>query len=267
LSVERGRFWRELWDGCTELVFPAVESCAVCDRKAIGPSLGLCPTCLRRLPFITPPICACCGRLLRLEAADGGSCRECTRERLFFARARAVCLYEGPARAYLHEVKFHRSQRLVRALAGVFATYVREQGGFRYYQAVLPVPLHARRQAERGFNQAAVMAQAVGAVLRRPVYMDNLTRARQTETQSQLDREQRRENVRGAFRIIDPSVLAGLRILLIDDILTTGYTASECARAILRAGAKEVGVLTLANGVLDEDWRGGRDLSLSAKKD
>ncbi|MGE5550160.1 MAG: ComF family protein [Bacteroidota bacterium] len=247
-------FWRELQRGLTELVFPPLERCAVCDRDALRPTLALCRDCLRRLPFLAPPLCSRCGRLLRLCAARDGACRECARERFFFSRARAVCLYEGAARAYLHEVKFHRSLPLARALAGVLAAYVREQGGFQSYEAILPVPLHARREAERGFNQAAVLAGAVGAVLHRPVVMEAAARIRQTETQSRLDRERRRENVKAAFSIVDPGAVTGRRVLLIDDILTTGYTASECARALLRAGAVEVGVLTLANGVLEDQW-------------
>ena len=99
-----------------------------------------------------------------------------------------------------------------------------------------------------------MLANAVGAVLHRPVAMEVVARTRQTETQSRLDRERRRENVHSAFSVVEPGRVAGRRALLIDDILTTGYTASECARALLRAGAIEVGVLTLANGVIEGQW-------------
>ena len=247
-------FWDDAWQGMLDLIFPPAGRCAVCDRDAVRPSLGLCADCLRRLPFIAPPICEQCGRLLRLCAAQDGSCRECAKERFFFSRARAACLYEGPTRSYLHEVKFNRSYDLGKALAGIMAAFVAEQGGFRRYQVVLPVPLHPERQADRGFNQADLMARAVAAELRRPVHVAAVTRTRQTETQSRLDRERRRKNVYDAFRVVEPGLLAGRRVLLIDDILTTGFTASECARSILRGGAVDVGVLTLANGVLEEIW-------------
>ncbi len=250
--------WRDLWRGVGDLVFPPPERCAVCDNEAVRPSVRLCADCLRRLPFLRPPLCERCGRMLRLCAAQDGSCRECSHERLFFSRARAACLYEGPARAYLHEVKFHRSSPLTTALADVLAAYVREQGGFRWYQVVVPVPLHAQRETERGFNQAAILAAAVARTLRRPFCREAVIRTRQTEAQSRLARDKRLQNVQGAFCVVDPSTLSGRRVLLVDDILTTGYTASECARVILRSGAIEVGVLTLANGVPDDAWLQGQ---------
>ncbi|MGQ9779230.1 MAG: double zinc ribbon domain-containing protein [Bacillota bacterium] len=247
--------WREILTGLGDLLFPPPLRCAVCGREMARSEVNLCPDCLSRLPFLTPPLCTRCGRLIRLGAARREICPECERERLFFARARAVCLYDGPARAYLHEVKFRRSLTLARALAGLLALYAREEKElFHPYEVIVPVPLHAEREMERGFNQAAVMATAVGEALRRPVLNGVLIRSRQTEAQSRLDRRGRRENVRGAFRVTVPAAIAGRRALLIDDIMTTGYTASECARVMLRAGAVEIGVLTLANGSLDEDW-------------
>ena len=255
-SATRGGIWQDFWRGLVDLVYPPPIFCAVCGREAIGAELSLCRDCLRRLPIIAPPICDRCGRLLRLCATAGGTCRECARESFFFMRARAVCLYDGPVRAYLHEVKFRRSLPLALALAGVLASYAREQRIFREAELLVPVPLDPIKQAERGFNQAAVLAEAVGKVLRRPVMGKALARTRQTETQSRLDRDRRRQNVHGAFRVSVPAVVAGRRILLIDDILTTGFTASECARILLRAGAAEVTVLTFANGILEEIWLG-----------
>lgn len=242
--------------GLSQLLYPPAYTCAVCDRET-GLGLAWCPDCLGRLPFIVPPICEVCGRLLRLTAAANGSCRECGSEKLFFSRARAVCLYEGPVRAYLHEVKFHRSLTLAKALAGLLARFAREDRSHRRYDTIVPVPLHRQRLEERGFNQAAVMADAVAKALGRPVASGAVVRTRRTESQSRLDRNRRRENVRGAFQVRDPAAIAGRRVLLIDDILTTGYTASECARVMLRAGAVDVGILTVANGCLEADWLEG----------
>jgi ComF family protein len=252
--MEQDGFLRNLWHGVADLVFPRPELCAVCGRDDSHPALGVCDRCLRRLPFIIPPICGRCGRMLRLCAAEDNSCRECAREKFYFTKARAVCVYEGAARAYLHDVKFRRAQPLARALAAILAAHAREHGEFRRYEVIVPVPLHSRRLQERGFNQAEVLARAVGASLRRPVHPEALLRQQYTQFQSKLGMERRRENVHKAFRAAVPDCLAGRRVLLIDDILTTGYTASECASAILRAGAREVGVLTLANGVFEENW-------------
>ncbi|MGE5599006.1 MAG: ComF family protein [Bacteroidota bacterium] len=253
-----GGFWQDLLHGLTDLVFPPMRRCAVCDRET-GARLPFCRGCLERLPLIAPPICRRCGRMLRLCASADGTCRECARESFYFQQARAACLYEGPVREYLHQVKFHRSYDMAVALADLLAVFVREEGTFRRYQAVVPVPLHGRREAERGFNQAAVLARAVAGVLSRPLLPRAVVRFRPTETQSRLGRERRRDNVRDAFQAAEPGLLRGRRILLVDDIMTTGYTVSECARAILRAGAVEVGVLTLANGVLDDQWLAARN--------
>jgi len=240
------------------LIYPGPSACAVCDNESMHASIALCRHCFQQLNLLAPPLCARCGRLLRLSAADARNCRECAKEKLFFSQARAVCLYDGAVRAYLHEVKYNRALVLARALAGVLAAYAREHAGYyRRYRIVIPVPLHVAKIGERGFNQADVLAKAVGQALRRPVHSRLLQRTRQTETQSRLIRDHRRDNVREAFRVTEPNLLNGRGVLLIDDILTTGFTASECARAMLSSGAAEVGVLTLANGVLEEEWLGG----------
>ncbi|MBO8142877.1 MAG: ComF family protein, partial [Firmicutes bacterium] len=106
-----------------------------------------------------------------------------------------------------------------------------------------------------GFNQAELLAREVAARLGRPLLPDVLERVRPTERQSRLPAGARRDNVRGAFRAREPAKLAGARILLVDDVLTSGETASEAARALLRAGAASVSVLCLAVGVYEEDWR------------
>ncbi|MGE5529491.1 MAG: ComF family protein [Patescibacteria group bacterium] len=248
--------WLDFRRGLAELIFPPAPVCAVCDRDAAGPRLGLCRECLGRLPMLGPPLCGSCGRMLRLCAAADGTCRECARERFYFSHARAACLYDGAARSYLHEVKFGRSLPLARALADVLAQFVREERCFGGYDAIVPVPLHYAKEAERGFNQAEIMAQAVGGVLRRSVLREVLIRTRRTEAQNRLDRNRRRTNVHGAFKVVEPACLQGRKILLVDDILTTGYTVSECARMLLRAGARVVDVLTLANGVIENDWFG-----------
>jgi ComF family protein len=113
---------------------------------------------------------------------------------------------------------------------------------------VLPVPLHPVRERERGFNQAWLLADALARSWRIPTHRRALIRVRQTETQTHLDREERMANLRGAFAVRRPDAVAGRRVLLMDDVLTTGSTASECARILREAGARSVLVLTLARG-------------------
>lgn len=114
---------------------------------------------------------------------------------------------------------------------------------------LVPVPLHPRRQRERGFNQAALLAERVGRVWGRPVIASALVRTMATPPQTELSGEARRRNVRGAFAVVRPRQVAGRRVLLIDDVMTTGATVEACAAPLRGAGAAEVGVLTVARAV------------------
>jgi ComF family protein len=160
--------------------------------------------------------------------------------------ARAAALYEGGLRDALHAFKFGGR----RALAGPLGDLAAEQcvGSLPDgIDALVPVPLARERERERGFNQAALLARRIGQRLAAPTRAGWLVRTRATRPQSDLSAAERRANVRGAFRACE--VVAGRHVLLIDDILTTGATLDACARALRAAGARRVGVLTVARVV------------------
>jgi competence protein ComFC len=160
-----------------------------------------------------------------------------------------VAAYEDVIREALRAFKF----RGRRALAAPLGDLLGEAMGGRLPAGVpallVPVPLHPRRQRERGFNQASLLARRVGRAWRVPVRDDVLVRAVPTPSQTELDAPARLANVRGAFRLRRPEVIAGRHVLLVDDILTTGATLSECARCLREGGAATVGALTVARVV------------------
>jgi ComF family protein len=118
-----------------------------------------------------------------------------------------------------------------------------------YQGMIVPVPLHPRRLRQRGFNQAGLLARELGRRLRRTTRFDVLTRKQWTEPQTRLNREERLNNVKNAFQVISPGAIKGVRILLVDDVYTTGTTLSECARELKRSGAAEVTALTVTRAV------------------
>ena len=213
-----------------DLVFPAL--CPVCGGSlAEGRRDPLCGACWAAMPRIAPPWCERCGLPFRaltpLPPAAPAPCGPCRADPPAWDWARSGAEYEGVVRDAIHALKFEAKRALARPLA-----------------ALVPVPLARARQQARGFNQAALLAERLAAGLRLPVRPRWLTRARATAPQSDLGAAERRANVRGAFAAA-PAV-AGRHVIIVDDVLTTGATVAECARALRAAGAFRVGVLTVA---------------------
>lgn len=226
-----------------DLVFPAL--CPVCDTTLGAgrrdPLCGGCWDAVRRLP---PPVCSRCGR----PGLDAGPdraepCPACALDPPPFHWARAAAEYAGSVREALHALKFRGRVALARPLA----TLVLEQCAAarpRSVDAVVPVPLAPDRERERGFNQAALLAAPVARAWAAPLRPRWLARRRETAPQSDLGADERRANVRGAFGAA-PAV-AGRHVVVVDDVVTTGATVAECARALLAEGAASVGVLSVA---------------------
>ncbi|MGH7308858.1 MAG: ComF family protein [Candidatus Rokuibacteriota bacterium] len=230
-----------------DLLYPAL--CPVCQAQ-LGPDRRdpLCGGCWARIARLQPPYCILCGVPAAGEAslAPSAPCLACRSDPPLFDYARAAAPYVDPLRSAVHAFKFHGKRALARPLADlVIEQCARSLPGLA--DALVPVPLAPVRERERGFNQAALLAERVGRALARPVRTRWLGRARSTRPQSELAADERRRNVRGAFRAT-PAV-AGCHVLVIDDVLTTGATVAECAHALRAAGARIVGVLTVARVV------------------
>ncbi len=205
----------------------------------------LCGACWEGLERIRPPWCRCCGIPIGIE----GLCGVCRRRRPRFAYARAAARYGGLVREAIHAFKFGGRRGLAEPLGELVAGIGLSALPGAAPDLLVPVPLHRRRERERGYNQALLLSRCLERTWGIPVKADVLVRRGPTVPQADLDAPARRRNVRGAFAVTTPETILGCHVVLVDDVLTTGATAGECARCLTRAGASVVGVLTIARTV------------------
>ncbi len=236
-----------------DLLFP--PQCLRC-RVPTDAAGTLCPTCWQGITFITHPQCAACGLPFPYDLGNGVLCGACVGQRPAFERARAVMIYDDASRDLLLAFKY--ADRTDAAPA--YGAWLARAGGELLAEAELtvPVPLHWTRLFGRRYNQAQLLARAVGRISGCAVAPNLLRRQRKTPPQGRLTPAQRRANLVGAFAVGRRAAasIRDKRVLLVDDVLTTGATASACARTLLRAGAGAVDVLTLARVVRAAPPRG-----------
>jgi ComF family protein len=234
--------------------FPA--DCRICGAPLIEISrLPVCATCVGEPHQLSGSFCRVCGEACdfpaSLDTVDT-RCRVCRKAHPPFDRAVAYGSYDGNLRDLIHLLKFDQVRPLAPVLGRMLADTILTLGPSlpAGTLAIVPVPLYAKKKAQRGFNQAEVIARAALKHLARPERFELcggvLLRSRDTGSQIGLSRHQRRENLRGAFSVCDPTPIVERNILLVDDVYTTGATASECARVLRRAGARRVWVTTVA---------------------
>jgi ComF family protein len=243
--------------------FPA--DCRICGSPLLRVSrLPVCKACLLALRPLQGSYCSVCGETLHFPAAiakagtdrdqneSGTRCLLCQRADPPFERAVAYGSYEGGLRDLIHVLKFQQVRPAAAVLGRLLAETIAnlEQAMPVGAIVVVPVPLYTRRQAQRGFNQAEMIAKnalkRLSRLKRFELCTGVLLRRRETGSQIGLTRHQRRENLRGAFAVSDPARILNRDVLLVDDVYTTGTTASECARVLRRAGAARVWVATVA---------------------
>ena len=238
-----GAALRALWAGLADLLLPDV--CGSC-RSAPVSADGLCSDCsVRLLALVSLPYCPRCGATLGVNIPlrdDGCECCPTTLPR--FAGVFRLGPYADPLRSVIRELKYRRRQVMRRRLGRLLGQAVASQADDTF-DLVMPVPMHWRRRLARGCDHARILARAVAAELRLPVG-DELVRVRNTPPQTHLPRTRRIENVRGAFEVAGASAIEGAKVLLADDVTTTGATANEAAKALLAAGAHKVTLAVIA---------------------
>jgi ComF family protein len=222
----------EMRNAVVETAFP--RRCANCGRRGVW----VCEACAELVQRFSEPWCARCGTPV---SSSGCRCGELPSE---IAQFRTVGSYGGWLRAAILAMKYGEETARAKPLAELIAPLLSTLGPWDW---LVPVPLHVRRQRERGFNQAELLARAM-AIDEDKIVTALIRRTRATPHQVGLDAAARRENVRGAFAVVDPTIVLGKRIVLIDDVMTTGSTLHQCAVVLLGSGATSVSAVTLAVG-------------------
>lgn len=241
------RMGRSFMRGLVDFVFPPI--CLAC-RAPVAEPHALCPTCWGGLQFIERPYCERLGIPFGFDLGPGALSAEAIAHPPVFDRARAAVIFGGTARTLIHGLKYRDREEL----AGFIGRMMARSGGevLEGADLLIPVPLHRWRLMQRKFNQSALLAKAVSRLSGVPVDLFALERVRATPPQVGLSGRERLENMRGAFQVaaMRKIAIAGRRIVLIDDAFTTGATISAATRALKRAGAVHVDVLTFARATL-----------------
>ncbi len=234
------------WQRALDALFP--PRCGGCGQFSAP---IFCGRCARQLCEIVEPCCAQCGRVFDSLARGDAICAPCREQPPAFERARACWIYEGPPRLTIHRFKYNRRYAMAPRLAQAMIQTPAARALLLDWRPdfLVAVALHASRARARGFNQSALLARELGALGNVPA-LELLKRTRRTPPQVGLDLKARRHNVRAAFDVNEKlwrsENLAGARILLIDDVFTTGATLNECARVLRKSGAGDVAALTVA---------------------
>jgi ComF family protein len=233
------------------VLFPS--ECRLCHTPLDNVSrIPVCRECLAAIKPVRAPQCVVCGdRLVSAQLLMGdGRCANCRDFEPQFERAVSFGEYEDGLRGLIHLLKYESITPVAGPLGSMMAQAIGEllSGRGLMRPLLVPVPLHKSRRRTRGFNQAELIAQAAGKCLspRLEVASGILLRQRDTISQVGLSREERLHNVRGAFRVSDPGRVKGRTLIVVDDVMTTGTTLSECARVLTRAGAERVWAVTVA---------------------
>jgi competence protein ComFC len=233
----------ELFQAAVSLLYPQV--CTVCGGRTRAGEY-LCEGCEAKAIRIIAPFCQRCSEPFEGAIAAAFTCANCAHRTIHFDAAVAAYRGRGIVRQIIHDFKYGRQIHLRHLVARwLYAALDDERVRGRGFDLVVPVPLHPTRRRERGFNQASLLAEMLSGRISLPC-KPVLKRVRYTTTQTALDRAERMENLHNAFRLRKNTDVRGLRVLLVDDVLTTGSTLSECARILKRSGAISVYAATAA---------------------
>ena len=246
---EEGGSWL---DALSSLFFPS--PCRICQGPLTFHRSLICESCWEAIRLIEFPICPCCGTPFSWEESQTSAvqflCGTCRLQEPPFEQARSVAYYEGTMREAIHLFKYGKRQDMGRHLGRLMVSCFPPEWDLSAIDLVLPIPLHLRRRWERGFNQSLILATALTDSLCLKLEARLLLRSRPTLPQSDLSLSEKFSNLKGAFSVRRPHKIEGQGILLVDDVYTSGATAQEASKTLLKAGAERVFVYTLARSVL-----------------
>ena len=251
----------EWFHAALDFIFPA--ECSYCHRFLGDDRIVIfCRTCWETISDINEneSVCSRCGRTflspVGLRKTSQFVCGACRITPPFFDRACIATVYENVVKAAIHQFKFSQKIGLGSPLAQLLISALPDDINRGMYHAVLPVPLHPRRQRQRGYNQSAILAKYLARHLHVPLILNNLRRIRPTDEQALLKGQKaRHENVKNAFQLEEPATLCEKNVILVDDVMSTGATVNECAKTLKQAGVKLVCVVVLSRPALPSATR------------
>lgn len=230
---------RDIYSGVLDLIYP--PHCVICHTAG---EHYLCPACAEKITPIKPPVCRKCG-----TPCEAYTCQECREREYAFECARSAGVFDGVLRDAIHALKYTNYIVMADPLAEVMIKAFPETGFARAVDIVVPVPIHFSRMVDRGFNQSEELARRLAHRFALPIEAGVLRKVRKTKHQVDLPFDQRAINVQGSFVVKQADRLRGKRVLLVDDVFTTGSTLDEAARALLASGATAVRAYTLARSL------------------
>jgi len=232
-----------------DLVWP--RNCPFCGCPLADTDPGIvCPACISSAKPIEPPFCRqCASPFTGTVTGEISVCGHCQDLHFYFDRTVCACRTEGVVRDSILRFKYNREMYFGRHLVDWLVGAAQQWIDWREIDAIVPVPLHPRKLRQREFNQAEYLAAGLSKVVSVPVLKRNLRRVKDTPTQTKLDAEARMKNLRDAFAVRDEKAFKGKRLVILDDVFTTGATMDSCAKTLRGAGAREVIALAVARGV------------------
>lgn len=231
------------------LQFFLPKQCPCCDRFLDENENGVCQDCLSGIRWIEPPFCSICGMPFLSRDIETHLCGDCMRKKRYFTIARAVGVYEGTLKKAIHQWKYEGKDSLTPFFVDWIIGGIYRYWPSPFFDLLIPVPLHKSRLRHRGFNQALLLVKQLSKITRIPYAKKLLVKNRPSIPQVDLSVSEREKGLAGNFWVVKKEDIKGKRILLIDDVYTTGATVNECSKTLIMAGAKSVDVLTLAHTI------------------
>ena len=229
-----------------DIIYP--RRCLGCGVSSPDTFRYICWDCWSDAARVEAPFCDLCGDPVAGAVDHDFICYSCSAEKPAFDGARSAARYDGVVGEALRQLKYEKALWLAPDLAELLCNCIGAEYPDRAFDVLIPVPLHHVRRRERGYNQSAVLAHELGRRMGCPVRFRALKRIRPTATQTNLTAKERLSNVANAFQNRREKGLAGRRVLLIDDVMTTGATVNACANTLRKGGAESVHVITVARG-------------------
>ena len=236
----------ELIDGLLDFIYPRNIECILCGTAIEKTEkYSLCTACKCQIHFVNKE-CKKCGKPLE-EMYLPDTCHDCMLTNHFFTAGYTCVAYDEEIKKLIYRLKYGRQRYLAYHMAEMMAAKIQEKK-LEQIDWIIPVPLHINKKRQREFNQSEIIGQYISRQIGWPLDRENLIRIKDTATQNKLSKEERKINMKNAFQILDSSKIKAKKILLVDDIYTTGSTLDSCSKELLRAGAKDIYVITFAAG-------------------